>query len=65
MINWIATWKAIADAWILQTDGEDPDWIGEQLCALVRCDSAAALEAWAKDVGLKGIEKMIVRRETA
>lgn len=63
MIDWIATWARITEAWAAIAADEDPGWIGEKLCALTRCDNEAALKQWAEDVGLEGIEKMIVRRE--
>lgn len=64
MIDWIATWKAIADAWSLQVPGEDPDWIGEMVCALTHCCDERALAAWAEAVGMKDVERLIVRKES-
>lgn len=61
MINWIATWKAIADAWILQIPGEDPDWIGEMICTLAQCRDERELATWAEEVGMKNVERLIVR----
>ena len=64
MIDWIATWKAIVDAWILQVPSEDPDWIGEMLCALIQCHDERGLAVWAEEVGMKDVERLIVRKES-
>lgn len=60
MIDWLATWKQIADIWMPAAGGEDPDWVGDKLCALVQCGDEAELRAWAEDVGFENVETLIV-----